>query len=168
MTPFIYQYSGKPAGTQTVKTAFVPVDDGRWVPPESGLLISMCYVNVGFTLKSGVPTGQVRLRAVRENPDDQTAYQDYTIGRDNTKDGEFLITHVWFELCEKGRPIHWEVDRSSGFSDLRLNTRYTKWVLIPNKTIARMADNPQMMAEFITAIETMLTEHEALEPVAVG
>lgn len=134
--PFIYKYTGKPRGTQAVGTKFVRVDDARWTPTKKGFLISMLYANARYELEDGVDSATIRVRAQREpfgnDGVDNTAYQDFTVTRDATVDGQFLITHVWFEFAQKGRPIHWEVDASAGFKSLDLSTRYSKWVLFPS------------------------------------
>jgi N-acetyl-anhydromuramyl-L-alanine amidase AmpD len=132
---YVYHYTGKPSNGQSVGTEYVSVTNARWVPPVDGLLHAMVYLNCTFKLKTGKETGTIRVRAVREayngQPADVTAYQDFTVSRNGTKDGEYLITHTWFESAEGGRPIHWEVDRSVDFESVRLGTRYSKWALLP-------------------------------------
>jgi N-acetyl-anhydromuramyl-L-alanine amidase AmpD len=132
---YVYHYTGKPSTTQTVGTEYISVTKARWTPPVDGLLHAMVYLNCAFKLKTGKETGTIRVRAVREafngEPADVTAYQDFTVSRNGTKDGEYLITHTWFESAEGGRPIHWEVDRSVDFESVRLGTRYSKWALLP-------------------------------------
>ena len=141
---FEYHYTGKPKTPQVVATRFKPVTHARWTPPEEGLLISMLYLNATCVFKRGEETGTIRVRAVRENPIDETGYQDFTITRADTKADpnadpeslpertvEFLITHTWFEACDANRPIHWEVDRSAHFESVVLGTRYSKWALLP-------------------------------------
>lgn len=132
---YIYEYTGKPSGSQKLGTRYTKIDDAKWTPTKNGFLTAMLYVNVSFKLKDGRETGTVRVRAVRGPHDgkdeDATAYQDFTVSKNGTVDGTFLITHTWFELCEADRKIHWEVDTSSDFEWIKANTRYSKWALIP-------------------------------------
>jgi N-acetylmuramoyl-L-alanine amidase CwlA len=122
-----YKYTGKPSTTQTLGSGYSAVTNARWTPTRSGLLTSMLYVNCSYKLKAGKETGIIRVRAVRESPNDASAYQDFTVSKNGSS---FLITHTWFEKCEKGRPIHWEIKKSSDFEYVKLTTRYSKWVII--------------------------------------
>lgn len=131
--PYRYKYTGKPAEKQTLNgTRYAKVTDGDWTPPKDGLLESMLYVNCDFKLKPGFETGTIRVRAVRAEwngePEDVTAYQDFTVTK-NHFGGDFLITHTWFEKCDGGRNVRWEVRASEHFESVTLGTRYTKWVL---------------------------------------
>lgn len=125
-----YHYTDKPTVTQTVGTSYTKITNANYTPKSAGLLFSMVYTNVRFKFKAGKDTGTVRVRVVRENPNDESAYQDFTLTNTTTNEGEFLITHVWFEECDKDRRLHWEIDRSDEFESVILNTRYSKWVLI--------------------------------------
>lgn len=124
----IYKYTGKPSSTQNISTGFRAVTNARYTPTRDGLLTSMIYLNLNYKLKPGRETGTVRVRAVRERPNDPTAYQDFVISK-NGVSNSFLITHTWFEKCEKGRPVHWEVKASDDFEYVRATTRYSKWVV---------------------------------------
>ena len=133
--PKYYEYTGKPSGTQDITDGrYERIKNGNWTPPEAGFLMSMLYANCDFTLKPGYETGTIRVRAVREawngQPDDQTAYQDFTVTK-NHFGGSFLITHEWFEWCDANRNVRWEIRSSDHFSSMVIDTRYTKWVLFP-------------------------------------
>lgn len=139
---FIYSYGGKPSGTQTAGTSYLPIDASAFTPPGDGLLLAMQYVNCAFTLKSGVDTAGIRIRSVRAphkgQPADYSAYQDYTVTRNGTTTS-FLITHLWFEMAEANRKIHFELDRASAFSKVTLGTRYTKYVWISKALLDQWA-----------------------------
>ena len=129
-----YKYGGKPSGTQTAGTAFVAIQNGSYTPPGAGFLLSMVYVNAKYKLKAGATGADIRLRAVRAphkgQPVDNTGYQDFAVPKATTNGDEFLITHLWFESCDAGRKVHWELDRSADMSSCVLGTRYTKWFWI--------------------------------------
>jgi len=141
---FIYRYSGKPADDQNVGTSYVQIDKSRFTPPADGLLLSMQYVNAAHVFKDGVDSAGFRLRSVREpysgaKEADYSGYGDYTPNRRLTTPGSMVVTHIWFEMCEGGRPVHWECDRSSAFKSFTLGTRYTKWVWLSEEVFAPLA-----------------------------
>lgn len=117
----------------TPGTAFTNIPGFRWTPPRENALHMGVYLHIDFALKSTAKNGSVRLRAVREpwrgKPIDYTAYQDFVLPWNGTDDGEFLISHSWFEWTDAGRPIHWEIDRSPDFNKFVITTRYAKWYL---------------------------------------
>ena len=105
------------------------LDVKSWAPKKDGLTFGMLYVNVDPTFSSGKTMGVLRARVVREafngQPDDMSAYKDFLLI------GKWLITHVWFEAGEAGRPLHWELDCRLGLSSAVISTRYAKFVTIP-------------------------------------
>jgi hypothetical protein len=129
-----YKYNGKPSGTQTAGTAFIDIQNGAYTPPGDGFLLSMLYVNAKYRLKTGATNADIRVRAVRSpfkgQAADNTGYQDFAVPKATTNGDEFLITHLWFESCEGGRKIQWQLDRSADMSSCVLGTRYTKWFWI--------------------------------------
>jgi len=136
-----YHFSGKPKDIQVFRRRYTSIDNGRYAAPGFGVLIALQYLNLHVKFKPGCETGTVRLRLVRKSPDDPTAYQDFPISKNGTaaaEDGSvnFLITHVWFELCEKGRPLQWELDCSDDFEFVRGNTRYSKWLTLICEKVA--------------------------------
>ena len=124
-----YWFSGKPTGTLAVGTEYKRLDVKSWAPKKAGLTFGMLYVNVEPTFASGKTMGALRARIIREafngQPDDPTAYKDFLMI------GSWLITHVWFEAGEAGRPLHWELDCRLGLSSAEISTRYAKFVTIP-------------------------------------
>ena len=124
-----YWYSGKPAGSLTVSGAYKALDVRSWSPKKDGLTFGMLYINVVPTFQSGKTMGVVRARLIREaykgQTEDPTAYKDFLMI------GNWLITHVWFEAGEGGRPLHWELDTRLGLSKAVIGTRYAKFVTIP-------------------------------------
>ena len=125
----IYKYTGKPSKTQTFSTRYKAVTNARWTPPKSGLLMSKFYLNLDYKLKAGRETGTIRVRVVRESPNDPSAYQDFVVSK-NGVTRSYLLTHVWFEVCEGGRPLHWEVRLSDDFEYGKGTTRYSGWALL--------------------------------------
>lgn len=113
----LYKYTGKPSTTQRVHKSYTAVTNARYTPSKNGLLLSMIYLN-----GTAEAAGKVRVRVIRERPNDASAYQDFYVPK-----GNFLITHVWFEACERGRPLHWEVKSDA---PLKLTTRYSKCAVL--------------------------------------
>jgi hypothetical protein len=112
-----YWYSGKPAGTLTFSDSYKRLDVDKWAPKADGLVFGMLYANVDGE-------GEFRVRLIRD-PDDATAYQTfYAKAGDNC-----LITHVWFEAGEKGRPLWWEFSSMDGTTHT-VGTRYAKFVFV--------------------------------------
>lgn len=115
-----YWFSGKPAGTLTVTDSYKRLDVDKWAPPVDGLLMSMLYLNVSVETDT-----EFRVRLIRD-PDDATAYQTYYA----VPGDSFLLTHVWFEMGEKGRPLWWEISCSDSNDTLKINTRYAKFATV--------------------------------------
>lgn len=114
----VYWYSDKPPGELTFSGSYKRLDVPSWAPPFTGLTFAMLYLNVDGE-------GEYRVRLVREDPDDATAYQTiYNRGGDNG-----LLTHVWFEHGEAGRPLHWEMASMDGTTHT-VTTRYAKFVAL--------------------------------------
>jgi peptidoglycan hydrolase-like protein with peptidoglycan-binding domain len=112
-----YWYSGKPAGTLTFADSYKRLDVDKWAPPRDGTLFGMLYANI-------TGGGEIRVRLIRD-PDDATAYQTfYPQAGDN-----FLLTHVWFEAAEAGRPLWWEFQSMDGTAHT-VGTRYAKFTMI--------------------------------------
>lgn len=123
-----YVYTGKPTKNQTLSTNYTKVTDGHYTPTRDGILFSDLYLHVDYKLKPGVATGKIRVRIVRDKKvDDPSAYQDYVVA---AGDPDFLLTHVWFEKCEKGVPLIWEVKVDDGFASAVATTRYTKFYTV--------------------------------------
>lgn len=153
---FIYKFGGKPTTKQDIGTSYGVVDKSRFIPPGDGFLLSMLYLNAAHSFKSGVNEAGFRVRSVREaykgKAVDYSGYGDFTPNRNLTKPGEFVLTHLWFEMAEGGRPIHWEVDRSSAFASFTLGTRYAKWLWISADVFAvmnRALGSPEAVAEVL-------------------
>jgi hypothetical protein len=112
-----YWYSGKPAGELKFSGSYKKLDVSTYKPPRDGVLMGMLYANVDGE-------GEIRVRLIRD-PDDATAYQTYYVkAGDNC-----LITHVWFEACEKGRPLWWEFCSMDGTTHT-VTTRYAKFAMV--------------------------------------
>lgn len=124
-----YWYSGKPKGELTVREEYKRLDVPSWAPKRDGVTFGMLYLNVDPTFKSNKSMGALRVRVIREaykgEPDDQSAYKDFLMI------GNWLITHVWFEKGEAGRPLHWEMDCRLGLEKAVIGTRYAKFFTIP-------------------------------------
>jgi len=155
---FIYKFGGKPSGTQAIGTSYGVVSQSSFTPPGDGFLLSMLYLNAAHSFKSGVNEAGFRVRSVREaykgKAVDYSGYGDFTPNRNLTKPGEFVLTHIWFEMCEAGRPIHWEVDRASAFASFTLGTRYAKWLWISTDVFTAMnraLGSPEAVAETLRA-----------------
>jgi N-acetylmuramoyl-L-alanine amidase/Peptidase family M23 len=114
-----YHYSGKPGGSFTFGGSKKKLDVASFVPKKNGLTLGMLYANVDGE-------GEFRTLLVRENPVDETAFQThYAKGGDN-----YLLTHIWFESGEGGRPLHYEFYSMDGTTHT-VTTRYAKFVTIP-------------------------------------
>jgi len=87
------------------------------------------YLNVSPTFKDDRDVGALRVRVVREDfngqASDESGYQDFLMI------GKWLITHVWFESGEAGRPLHWEMNNRLGLESAEISTRYAKFFAIP-------------------------------------
>jgi peptidoglycan hydrolase-like protein with peptidoglycan-binding domain len=144
-----YWFSGKPAGTLTVGTEYKRLDVKSWAPKKDGLTFGMLYVNVDPTFTSGKTMGVIRARIIREaykgQADDPTAYKDFLMI------GGWLITHVWFEAGEAGRPLHWELVGRLGTSKAVIGTRYAKFVTIPWLVTIPGAATAKRLTEAVTA-----------------
>jgi hypothetical protein len=113
-----YWYSGKPAGTLTFDDSYKKLDVDKWAPTRDAVIMGMLYLNV-----SG--EGEFRVRLIRD-PDDATAYQTFY-----AKAGDsFLLTHVWFEMAEKGRKLWWEMSGSDTGPTFSVGTRYCKFAVV--------------------------------------
>jgi hypothetical protein len=122
-----YHYSGKPAKTQTIGTNYTQVTNGRWVAPGDGWVFAMLYANLSHTKGK---TGGVRHVLVRENPTDETCYGDLAVGGGMVSATSFLLQPIWFGAIQKGRPLRWELRRSSSLGTVTAGTRYAKFLWI--------------------------------------
>ena len=160
---FKYYYGGKPSNKQAVGTSYAVVDKGSFIPPGDGFLLSMLYLNCEHAFKSGINEAGFRVRAVRApfkgGAADYTGYGDFTPNRNLTKPGEFLLTHVWFEMCDGNRKVHWEVDRSSQFSSFTLGTRYAKWVWISVEVFEMLTKTLGMSKAQVAGLMTTFLEN---------
>ena len=123
-----YWYSKKPAGTLKV-SGYTRLDVPSWSPKRDSLIFGMVYLNVSPTFKDDRDVGALRVRVVREDfngqASDESGYQDFLMI------GKWLITHVWFESGEAGRPLHWEMNNRLGLESAEISTRYAKFFAIP-------------------------------------
>lgn len=110
-----YWYSGKPPGELVVSTRYVTLDRSKWDPKHKGLQHSLVYLNVAKVEGSGL----LRIRMMRADNDNASAYHDYPIN------GPALITHTYFELGN-GQPIRWQLKCMKGLKQVTITTRYTK------------------------------------------
>jgi hypothetical protein len=145
-----YHYSGKPAGTLSFGGDYKRLDVASWAPKKDGLTLGMIYANVDGS-------GEFRSRLIRENPSDETAYQThYPKSGDN-----YLLTHVWFESGEGGRPLHYELQTMDG-ETMTVGTRYAKFVTIPwdvtatIDTAARAYETARRYAPALAALLVLL------------
>lgn len=144
MTNLVYKYTGKPSKTQTIGTGYTKVTDCRWAPPGDGWLFSMLYANLKHTRGK---TGGIRNQLVRENPIDETCYQDHAVTKDLVAPGVFLLQPIWFGAADKGRAMHWKLRRSSSLGPTTASTRYSKWLWF-SKSFASALLTPQKMSAF--------------------
>jgi hypothetical protein len=121
----VYQYSGKPAKSQAINDSYTKLTDGRFVCPGDGWMLTMMYSNLAYDKKK---SGGIRNRLVRENPIDETCYQDHAVTPNLVAPGSFLIQPIWFGATQKGRPFHWTVRRSKSLGATTAGTRYAKWL----------------------------------------
>jgi len=136
-----YHYSGKPAGDLVFSGSYKKLDVPSWAPKKDGLTLGMLYANVDGE-------GEFRTRLVRENPSDETAYQThYAKSGDN-----YLLTHVWFESGEGGRPLHYEFASMDGTTHT-VTTRYAKFVTIPWEVVVAVAE---LGAAYMTVVRPVL------------
>lgn len=129
-----YKYSSKP------KTHLRLPSDGKYVsmdvtvpaPPVGGKKEDrMIYLNVApaWKLPTNDPmysyqTASLRVRWTRAGKvPDPTAYQDFTITPHRK---EFLLTHLHWELGEKGRGGKWSVSLVGHTKSALIGTRYSK------------------------------------------
>lgn len=123
----------KPHGTFSLKdgAGFRRLDVPKIIPVKDGKIDWETYCNITYRLKNPNRAAKVRVKMVREawNPPgpkgpeiaDPTAYQGFWLhpGFDN-----YLLTHAFWEIAEKGRPCHIEL-RVDG-ADITIGTRYAK------------------------------------------
>jgi hypothetical protein len=127
------RYSGKPSGTLRVKGdgKYVTLDATVPKPPRSGREDRMVYLNIApaWKLPKSDPlyyfqTASLRVRWTRAgDKPDRTAYQDFTI---TPWRNEFLVTHVHWEVGEKGRGGKWSFSLKGHVSTAAVSTRYSK------------------------------------------
>lgn len=135
-----YHYSGKPAGTFTF-SGYKKLDVASWAPPKDGYLLGMIYANVDGS-------GEFKSRLIREDPDDETAYQTHY-----PKSGDhYLLTHVWFEKCEANRKLHYELGTADG-ETMTAGTRYVKFLFVPEDLLIDLGS----VAGGYAAARTMVT-----------
>lgn len=128
-----YRYSGKPKGQIRLPGdgRFMALDATIPAPPRAGREDRMVYLNVTPTwrLPKSDPlyafqTASLRVRWSRSGAKpDPTAYQDFTITPHRPT---YLLTHVHWELGEKGRGGRWSVSMVGHASTALIGTRYTK------------------------------------------
>lgn len=149
----VYWYSGKPSGEKTIGTGYTEPGIGKWTAPEGqgGWLFSMMYLNLTHSLAAG-KLGGIRSRMVRLNPVDETAYQDETVTRDGISKTSWLTTRIWFGTWTGGRPLQWEVRRSSSMGTTKATTRYVKVMFIAKDAPLRALFHPIKTWKFLTAI----------------
>lgn len=127
-----YHYSGKPSAPFSFGGSFKRIDVASWKPSKKGYTLGMLYANVDGS-------GEFRSRLVREphggSEADPTAYQThYPKSGDN-----YLLTHVWFEAAEAGRPVHYELGTMDG-ETMNVGTRYAKFLFIPEDVLIAVAE----------------------------
>ncbi len=123
----------KPGGTFTLKhgAGYKRLDVPKIIPAKDGMIHWETYLNITYRLLDPNLPGKVRVKMVREawnppgpkpsQPEDPTAYQGFWLlpGFSN-----YLLTHAFWEVAEKGRPCHIEL-RVDG-ADITVGTRYAK------------------------------------------
>ena len=128
----MYSFSGKPAGVLTlVPGRYVRLDVPKVRPGFRRRVHHLIYLNVErYDLTRTLPDGcqlpgRVRVRLVRGawkgKPEDPSAYQDVPLlpGFSN-----WLTTHTYWELAERGRPCWWELKVEHATATV--GTRYAK------------------------------------------
>lgn len=124
----------KPSGTLALETGrYTVLDVGAVVPNEAGLITHLLYLNVKYKVVSNTTAGRLTVRLVRDAFQgllaDPTAYQTYPLApvfdeRGLPASGGALITHTYFEMTERGRPVRWSVKVDGAKASI--STRYRK------------------------------------------
>jgi hypothetical protein len=124
----------KPSGTFTlVEGKYSVLDVGAVTPKEAGVIHHLLYLNVKYRTRSAVEAGKLTVRLVRDawggEPSDPTAYQTYPLpvaldDKGLMTSGGILITHTYFEVTERGRPVRWSVKVEGATGTI--STRYRK------------------------------------------
>lgn len=152
---FKYSYTGKPKTPQLIGTSYTKITDARFKAPGDGYMLSMLYVNNKLTYGSST-TGGLRAKMQREDPVDDTAYQDFTVSKNGVSSSEFLITHIWFGSADEGRYYNWQLRRSSSITKDEAGTRYSKWLWVSTEQFARLlgifGDDRAAVLEFLKTV----------------
>ena len=153
MSPrIVYSYTGKPNKSQNLSTVYTKITDGRFKAPGEGWLWTMCYLNTEPKYASGKSHSGLRTRMVREEPFDDTAYQDWAVNKDMVS-GSFLLTTTWFGAADRDRWYHWEGRRAKSLTSAYAGTRYTKWLWISKElALSPNALAPATMADLLVAM----------------
>lgn len=124
-----HDYSGKPAGSLTVKASdYVRLDVDVADPPRTGAAeLHLLYANCALTWASGATAGVIRVKYIREGGD-ETGLQDFTIVRGATfgSPPSFILTHDHWEVGQAGVGGRWWIKCGGGLSALTIGTRYVK------------------------------------------
>lgn len=123
----MYKFSGKPAGTLSlIPGRYVRLDVAKVRPRFRRKVTHMLYLNVAHyvPLREGLP-GRIRVRIIRGawkgKPEDPSAYKDILLAHGFS---DWLETHTYWELAERGRPCWWEIKAEHVVADI--GTRYAK------------------------------------------
>jgi hypothetical protein len=134
---FKYTYTGKPSNNQDIVSGYTKITNARFKAPGDGYMLSMLYVNNKITYGT-TATGGLRTKMERENPEDATAYQDFTASKNGVDGDEFLITHIWFGSADANRYYNWQLRRSRSLTKVVATTRYSKWLWVSTEQFARI------------------------------
>jgi hypothetical protein len=158
----VYWYSGKPSKDATIGTAYADPGIGKWTAPagRGGWIFSMLYLNLTHSLATG-KMGGIRTRMVRLSPRDETAYQDEAVTRDGISKTGWLTTRIWFGTWDGGRPLQWEVRRSSSMGTTKGGTRYIKVMFIAKDAPLRALLHPIKTFKFVRAVMVAPDEGDA-------
>jgi len=138
-------YSGQKTNSVGLKiNSYNYVDPTRYTKPDDyeGTCRYYLYLNLDLALRAHYLTGVIRVRAVREPIEDQTAYSDITVTRKDCRvddseldqvsdEYEWLITHEWLGAADDDfDALRWDVKIGPEFDHAAMTTRYAKaWVL---------------------------------------
>lgn len=118
---FEYDYLEKIDQTFTVVSGYYKtIPKSRYKPKTNCLLLPKIYVNCSYSLPAGTVDGRLRIRMMREDPEDETFYFDLELprGRDGKLDTKVELKR--WGADELGRYVHFEA-KSYGTSKCYLN-----------------------------------------------